>query len=217
MRTQNAPRLLLLLIILFACEKVEQKDEIRWVSLEDISASIKEAPPMAVGFDVDDTVLFSSPGFHYGQWKYSPGSDDYMKKIEFWSEMNNGLDKYSIPKHCAEKLIALHKERGDTIYFITARTETETETVTDYLAEVFALENPNKVIFTGYKHGENYKIKPIKDLNIQIYYGDSDTDIEAAQASGKRGIRIMRSENSTYRPHPRYGALGEEVLIDSGY
>ncbi len=33
---------------------------------------------MAVGFDIDDTVLFSSPGFWRGK-TFSPESEDYLK------------------------------------------------------------------------------------------------------------------------------------------
>ncbi|CDL19412.1 NMN phosphatase; Class B acid phosphatase precursor [Klebsiella pneumoniae IS53] len=32
-----------------------------------IENSLLGRPPMAVGFDIDDTVLFSSPGFWRGQ------------------------------------------------------------------------------------------------------------------------------------------------------
>ncbi len=206
-----------MLLFVSGCEKVEIEDSIRWVTIADIEKSLESQPPMNIGFDVDDTVLFSSAGFHYGQRKYSPGSSEFMQSEAFWEEMNNDLDKFSMPKECAERLIEIHKKRGDTIYFITARPATKTETLTDYLADIFALENPNKVIFTGFKRGENFKIEPIKKLNIQIFYGDSDTDIEAAQASGKRAIRIIRAENTKYKPLPEYGALGEEVLVDSGY
>ncbi len=34
---------------------------------------------MAVGFDIDDTVLFSSPGFWRGKKTFSPESEDYLK------------------------------------------------------------------------------------------------------------------------------------------
>ncbi len=52
---------------------------------------------MAVGFDIDDTVLFSSPGFWRGK-TFSPESEDYLKNPVFWEKMNNGWDEFSIPK-----------------------------------------------------------------------------------------------------------------------
>ncbi|MBC8359343.1 MAG: acid phosphatase AphA [Candidatus Aminicenantes bacterium] len=200
-----------------SCTQSIQESDIHWVTLKDIARSLENQPVMNVGFDVDDTVLFSSPGYYYGQQKFSPGSNAYILEKEFWDEMNNGLDRFSIPKECARKLIEIHKKRGDSIYFITARTGTESESVTEVLASTFGLKNPNKVIFTGFKIGENLKVEPIKENKIQIFYGDADSDIKAAQAAGIRAIRIKRARNSTSRPLPKNGILGEEVLVNSEY
>ena len=196
---------------------VGQEENIRWVTLKDIARSLENQAPMNVGFDIDDTVLFSSPGYYYGRQKYSPGNKAFAIMEEFWNEMNNGLDQFSIPKECARKLIELHKKRGDSIYFITARTKTKTESVTELLEKTFDLENSHKVIFTGIKLGENLKIKAIKENKIQIFYGDADSDIEAAFKAGIRAIRIMRAVNSTNKPLPHNGSFGEEVLVNSEY
>ncbi len=208
---------LLICLLWVNCGEIVQYDGIRWVTLKEIEASLRNEPPMKVGFDIDDTVLFSSPGYYYGQQKYSPGNRAFLTMTAFWMEMNNGLDQFSIPKECAHSLIELHKKRGDSIFFITARIPSETETVTALLAKIFELENPNKVIFTGFDPIQNLKIQPIKDNEIQIFYGDSDGDIEAAQAAGVRAIRILRPKNSTNKPIPKPGGLGEEVLSDSEY
>ncbi|UCC39854.1 MAG: acid phosphatase AphA [Candidatus Aminicenantes bacterium] len=202
-----------LFILLANFTVVAQENYIKWVTFQDIVKSLENQPPMNVGFDIDDTVLFSSPGYYYGKQNYSPEDTSYLLKEEFWDEMNNGLDRFSIPKECARKLIVLHKKRGDTIYFITGRTKTKTETLTGLLAKTFDLENPNKVIFTSSKA----KIAPIKENNIKIFYGDSDGDIKAAQANGIRAIRIIRAKNSTHKPLPKHGSLGEEVLVNSDY
>ena len=207
----------LICLFLVNCSPLTKEEDIKCVTLEDIARSLENQPPMNVGFDIDDTVLFSSPGYYYGKQKYSPRDNTFVHKKEFWNEMNNGLDQFSIPKECARNLIELHKERGDSIYFITARTKTKTETVTELLAKTFNLENPNKVIFCGSKKGENTKIGPLREKNIQIFYGDSDLDIEAAQVSGIRAIRIMRAGNSTHKPLPKNGSLKEEVLVNSEY
>ena len=208
---------ILICILLVSCGEIVQYDGVRWVTLKEIEESLKNEPPMNVGFDIDDTVLFSSPGYYYGQQKYSPGNRAFLTMTAFWLEMNNGLDQFSIPKECARSLIELHKKRGDSIFFITARIPSDTETVTELLVKIFDLENPNKVIFTGFDPIENLKIQPIKDNKIQIFYGDSDGDIEAAQAAGVRAIRILRPRNSTNKPIPKAGSLGEEVLADSEY
>ncbi|MCC7430614.1 acid phosphatase AphA, partial [bacterium] len=152
-----------------------------------------------------------------GKQKYSPESNAFLGMTEFWNEINNGLDAYSIPKESARQVIEIHKKRGDSIYFITARPKTVTETVTELLAKTFGIENPNKAIFTDHKKGENTKIKPLTDNKIEIYYGDSDSDIEAAIAAKARPIRIMRAGNSTNKPMPQNGKFGEEVLVNSEF
>ncbi len=211
---------LFLIFLVLGCASTRPEGsagKIRWITFEELAASLQGAAPMAVGFDVDDTVLFSSPGFYYGMNKYSPGSARFMQSDTFWQEMNNQLDAFSLPKEIARRLIDLHKSRGDTIYFVTARPATPTEQLTPLLAKIFDIPNMHPVIFTGFAPGKNFKIEPLRQLRIRIFYGDSDGDIEAAQAAGARPVRIMRAGNTTYKPLPDYGALGEEVLRDSQF
>jgi acid phosphatase (class B) len=174
---------------------------------------------MAVGFDIDDTVLFSSPGFWRGKKTYSPDSEAYLKNPEFWEKMNNGWDEFSIPKEVARALIAMHVKRGDSIYFVTGRSQTKTETVSKTLQDDFQIPatSMNPVIFAGDKEGQNTKTQWLEKKNIKVFYGDSDNDITAAQDVGARGIRVLRASNSTYRPLPMAGKFGEEVIVNSEY
>lgn len=110
---------------------------IHWVSVAQIENSLTGRPPMAVGFDIDDTVLFSSPGFWRGKKTYSPDSEDYLKNPAFWEKMNNGWDEFSIPKEVARQLIDMHVRRGDSIFFVTGRSQTKTETVSKTLSDNF--------------------------------------------------------------------------------
>ncbi len=211
-------KLVLLVVIVMALSgSLYCEDMIKMISFEDLKKSLEGKPAMSVGFDVDDTVLYSSPGFYYGKTKYSPKGYTFLGNSEFWIEMNNYLDVYSLPKDIAKKVIQFHKQRGDNIFFITARTPTKTEVVTEILQKIFEIKNMNKVIFTGFAKGENLKVKPIKDNNLKIYYGDSDSDIKASQEAGIRGIRIMRAGNSSHKPMPKNGDLGEEVLENSEF
>lgn len=198
-------------------EKAEAPPDVRWITFDELVRSLEGKQATSVAFDIDDTVLFSSPGFYYGQQKYSPGSSAYTRLPEFWEEMNNRLDAFSLPKSIARKLIRFHKERGDSIYFITGRPPSETETVTELIGRTFDLDNPNPVIFTGNIGADNPKIGPLKAHGITIFYGDSNGDIKAAQSAGARAIRILRAGNSTSGPIPDPGFMGEEVLVDSEY
>ncbi len=133
--------------------------------------------------------------------------------------MNNGWDAFSIPKEVARSLIAMHVKRGDSIYFVTGRSQTKTETVSKTLQDDFLIPgvNMNPVIFAGDQPGQNTKTQWLKEKNIRVFYGDSDNDITAAREVGARGIRVLRASNSTYRPLPQAGAFNEEVIVNSEY
>ncbi|WES68068.1 acid phosphatase AphA [Superficieibacter sp. HKU1] len=199
--------------------RLAEQAPVHWVSVAQIENSLTGRPPMAVGFDIDDTVLFSSPGFWRGKETYSPDSDDYLHNPAFWEKMNNGWDAFSIPKEVARGLIAMHVKRGDRIYFITGRSQTQTETVSKTLQDDFSIPaaNMNPVIFAGDKAGQNTKTQWLQDKQINVFYGDSDNDITAAQETGARAIRVLRASNSTYKPLPQAGMFGEEVIANSEY
>ncbi|PHM37914.1 acid phosphatase AphA [Xenorhabdus innexi] len=199
--------------------ELSQRQAVHWVSVAQIEKSLQNKPPMAVGFDIDDTVLFSSPGFYRGQLEYSPNDNSYLKNPQFWEKMNNEWDKFSMPKQIGIDLVQMHLKRGDDIYFITGRTRTKTETVTKYLQEDLHIpvNKMNSVIFAGDDPGKNNKISWMKDHKLEIYYGDADADIAAARELNIRGIRILRASNSSYQPLPKAGKFGEEVVINSEY
>lgn len=191
--------------------------QLHWVSVEDIEKSLENQPPMAVGFDIDDTVLFSSPGFYRGQQEFSPNGYSYLKYQQFWDKMNCEWEKFSLPKEIGKKLIDMHQKRGDEIYFITGRTGSKCEISTQYLKDAFDINNMHKVIFAGSSKTEYTKTKYIKANNIKLYYGDSDGDIISARNAGAEGLRIMRNASSSYKPVPQNGIYGEKIVKDSQY
>ncbi|AYD04661.1 acid phosphatase AphA [Neorhizobium sp. NCHU2750] len=196
-------------------DQLAHQDPIHWVDVGQIEKSLEGKPPMTVGFDIDDTVLFSSPCFFYGQQKYSPGKFDYLKNQAFWDDINKNCDiNYSIPKDVAAKLIAMHTKRGDTIYFITGRTKSEGERVTETIKRDFNMDKINPVVFTA---GDATKTAFLKDKGVKIYYGDADGDMKQAIEVGARPIRVLRASNTTYKPMPKNGSFGEEVIVDSDH
>ncbi|MFV8075149.1 HAD family acid phosphatase, partial [Enterobacter cloacae complex sp.6730661] len=100
---------------------------------------------------------------------------------------------------------------------ITGRTQTKTETVTQYVQEGLRIpaDKMNPVIFAGDEPGKNNKVSWMRDHKLTIYYGDADADIAAAHELDIRGIRILRAANSSYQPLPKAGRFGEEVVINS--
>ncbi|MDE1473869.1 acid phosphatase AphA [Xenorhabdus bovienii] len=199
--------------------ELSQRQAVHWVSVDQIEKSLQDQPPMAIGFDIDDTVLFSSPGFYRGKLKYSPNDNSYLKNQAFWEKMNNEWDEFSMPKQIGIELVQMHLKRGDNIYFITGRTKTKTETVTKYLQEDLHIpaDKMNAVIFAGDEPGKNNKVSWMKEHKLKLYYGDADADIAAAHELNIRGIRILRASNSSYQPLPKAGRFGEEVVIKSEY
>ena len=192
---------------------------IHWISVDQLKKELEGKAPINVSFDIDDTVLFSSPCFYHGQQKYSPGKHDYLKNQDFWNEVNAGCDQYSIPKQIAVDLINMHQARGDQIYFITGRTAGDKDGVTPVLQKAFNIKDMHPVEFMGGRERTTkYNKTPgIIEHKVSIHYGDSDDDILAAKEAGVRGIRLMCAANSTYQPMPTLGGYDEEVLINSSY
>ena len=191
--------------------------DLRMIDVSDIQNELKGKSPIAVGFDIDDTTLFSSPVFYRGQQMFSPNGYEYLSNQKFWDKANCGWDAFSMPKTIAKKLIAMHQARGDDIYFITGRTSSPCHFTTDYLKKTFHIKKMNDVIFAGSSRTAYTKTQYIKAHKIKIYYGDADGDIISARHAGAEGIRVMRAANSSYKPLPKNGLYGERILRDSQY
>ncbi|MFC3023759.1 acid phosphatase AphA [Vibrio zhugei] len=192
-------------------------NDLNMVSVADLKKELAGKPPMAVGFDIDDTTLFSSPVFYRGQQEFSPNGYSYLTNQKFWDKANCGWDKFSMPKHIAQQLIAMHQKRGDDIYFITGRTGSKCHFTTTYIQKTFHITHMHDVIFAGSSHDVYTKTPYIKKHHIKIYYGDADGDIISARNAGAEGIRVMRAANSSYKPVPKNGIYGERVLKNSQF
>ncbi len=192
-------------------------NDLHMIDVSDIEHELQGKSPIAVGFDIDDTTLFSSPVFYRGQQMFSPNGYEYLSNQKFWDKANCGWDAFSMPKEIAQKLIAMHQSRGDDIYFITGRTASPCHFTTDYLKKTFHIKKMNDVIFAGSSRTVYTKTQYIKAHKIQIYYGDADGDIISARQAGAEGIRVLRAANSSYKPLPKNGLYGERILRDSQY
>ena len=199
----------------------------RIITLAELAKSLPP-DPITVVFDVDDTVLFSSPGFQWGTKTYGPDvvsagvpvreqdlpNDDARRKYrEFWTKMNNELDQYSVKKWIAEELITLHKSRGDKICFVTKRVYTGSEKLTEVLKSTFELRETPIVIFTS----RESKTPAFRKLGAVLSYGDSDGDIRESIQAGARPIRVLRARTSVNHDPANNGAFGEEILANSEF
>lgn len=189
---------------------------INFVTVDEIKVSLPTRP-IVVGFDIDDTVLFSSPGFNYGLQNHDgPGGenlygDDPLHSKKFWNDMNGGFDKFSLPKKSGRDLVQMHYKRGDKVVFITARNSSERSIVPQILTQSFGIREP-EVIFTS----EVSKTEFMREKGVSIYYGDADSDMKQAKEAKARPIRVIRSSLSTNNASAdNIGAFGEEVVIHS--
>ncbi|WP_136525260.1 HAD family acid phosphatase [Geomonas ferrireducens] len=192
---------------------------VKYITLEGLAQSLPSTPIVA-GFDIDDTVLFSTPAYYYGANNgEGPGGtnrygSDYLANPQFRKDLNQDLDKFSMKKKAGDELIAMHKRRGDTIVFITKRNcyDDDAEVIRKRLNRLFALSS--QVFCTN----EQSKTPYLEKTGARIYYGDADTDIEySMQVKGDkvRPIRVERSRMSTNKGGYHPGKYGEEILADS--
>ena len=197
-----------------------RSQEIKFITLAGLQASLP-ANHILVGFDIDDTVLFSSPGFYYGMNNTDGPNganrygDSALKNPQFWRDLNQIHDKYSLPKKAGRDLVGLHNKRGDGIVFITARDcyDNDAEVLQKRLNAIFGLAG-SKVICTN----EQSKAPSIEESGLDMYYGDADSDIRySLDVKGRkvRPIRVLRSPLSTNQGGNHPGMYDEEVLSNS--
>lgn len=154
-----------------------------------------ETTPINVGFDIDDTLLFSSPAFEGA----------YRDGVMHWEEVNS-KDHLSMP--LVEILSLVRTLDPEHVWFITSRVSTPNELLTQRVCELTGVSEDH-VIFVA----SSCKSTAIKRHGITVFYGDSDGDIDACVKAGIRGIRVPRRSDSNYglrKYHP--GMFGEEVL-----
>jgi acid phosphatase (class B) len=195
------------------------------ISLEQLELLLPRHP-IVVGFDVDDTLVFSAPAFNALQPEYQPDvirPMDYAqltpaqkaKYHEFWNRLNGEYDARSTPKAIGRRLLELHAKRGDEIWIISKRQSIEPppprDVVTERYERMFGMSFRHPVVQTQLKD----KTRFICERHIEYYYGDADGDITASLAAGAVPIRVKRAGNSYAKDKVHNGQLGEIVLRDS--
>jgi acid phosphatase (class B) len=161
--------------------------------------------PLRVGFDVDDTLLFSSPAF--GVAFGTKGIKPYSKP--FWEIVNGSDDGLSRVKKKTLEILKKHRAEGAEIFVITARRSHGGEGLKAFIDKTFAVP-PDRVFFET-----RGKAKRIRALGLDLFYGDSDSDISAARDAGAEGVRILRSPKSSYKKKYTPGKYGERIVEGS--
>ena len=153
---------------------------------------------LKVGFDIDDTVVFSRDNF-----LEAPSLSDDPNHLDYAWINTHDAQHSSIIEPIAD-LIAYLRSQGHEVYFITARPGINGEGVAHYLTDElgFDVQVNDNLFFSPKKKDPETGIKyttkhgPISKLGLHIYFGDSDTDMVAASISGIRAVRVVRDQTS---------------------
>ncbi len=149
---------------------------------------------LKVGFDIDDSLLYSEPMFRTAP-RDQEGHLDYG-----W--INTRDREYSEWITPTVTLVDFFIAHGHKVYFITARKPDHGGALAAFLEEKFKIpvvvgENlffsPKETI-----HGKRYTTKQrvLKMLDLDLYYGDSDTDMIAALKADVHPVRLVRDQHS---------------------
>jgi acid phosphatase (class B) len=158
-----------------------------------------------VGFDVDDTLLWSEPAFRLARQ-----SNAEPFSTPFWRIVNGSDRLVSRVKRVALDLVRAHARAGARIVAITDRPEAgRAEPLRGFLADTFGIA-PKDVFFEPLG-----KVDRLKAEKVELFYGDSDRDLEDAKAAGIPGVRFLRSPHSSHRGDYNVGKFGEEILVGS--
>lgn len=164
-------------------------------------ATVKAIPvigQLKVGFDIDDTVLFSRDNF-----LKAPHMSDDPDNIDFgW--VNEHDSSHSVVIQPVAELIGFLRSHGHEVYFITARPGINGEAVGEYLSEELGFEiikdenlffSPKKKDpLTGKRFTSKHEV--ISELGLHVFFGDADNDMVAASIAGVRAVRVVRDHRS---------------------
>ena len=167
-----------------------------------------------VGFDLDDTLVFSSNAFIAGLKKFHIKEKSLIQDPDFWYEISTSLDaRLTKAKEIAKKIIKFHSQRGDELIIVTSRIVDQREaivksSIAKLLNSLFSDDlkknfDERRIFLTGLfeKDVKNSrfidKAEVLIKEKIQLFYGDSDYDIKSAFKARAQPVRIMRDQASS--------------------
>ncbi len=158
--------------------------------------STDQAEPgiLRVGFDIDDTVLFS-----YAIFANLPA--DKINPIDFgW--VNSKDRELSVPITPSIELVQFYRAHGHEVFYITAREPQNGELLAEYLTDLlgYKIIVGENLFFSPKErigdHRFTTKHRRMRQLRLDLYYGDSDTDMIAALKAKVHPVRVARHQLS---------------------
>jgi len=159
-----------------------------------LSLVVAQPGILNVGFDVDDTILFSRDVF-------LNLPDDKRDPVDYgW--INSHDKEFSLFITPTVELINYFHTNGHNVFFLTARPGTKGNILAEFLEDELGFSiRVNKNLFFSPKEtikGKRYTTKHrlMKRLKLDLFYGDADTDMIAALKAGVHPVRVVRHETS---------------------
>ena len=158
------------------------------------SLTLASSGILNVGFDIDDTILFSRDVFlNIPENKRNPIDYGWVNR------QDRKLSLFITP---TLDLINYFRNNGHKIYFITARSGENGDYLAKFLSDSLKMSIvKDKNLFFCPKetiNGKRYTTKhhQMKKLKLDLFYGDADTDMIAALKANVHPIRIVRHKKS---------------------
>lgn len=165
--------------------------------------SPKLSTPVTVGFDLDDTLLDNQPSWIAA----ATAQKGKIFTPAFWAELNSSSCVNDAVKTKVKQIVDWHKSQGHKIVVITARHSSPNHIVDTCLQNLYGYALP--VIFAP-----DGKTEALTDNAVQVFYGDSDSDIKYALQAHAIPVRIIRSKRSI-NPSPIHIGETEIVILQS--
>jgi len=149
---------------------------------------------LVVGFDIDDTVLFSRDVF-----LQVPGN---LAEDAYWSWINTHDDALSVPIPPTIELVKFFHAKGHDVVFITSRPGIKGRQLARYLSKVvgFKVKVDDNLFFSPSEKVKGHKYPTKQEVmlsrQVDLYYGDSDGDIIAAIKADVHPVRVIRHQAS---------------------
>jgi len=159
-----------------------------------LSLAVAQPGILNVGFDVDDTILFSRDVFL--------GLPDDKRDPVDYGWINSHDKEFSLFITPTVELINYFHTNGHNVFFLTSRSGTKGNILAEFLADELGFSiRVNKNLFFSPKEtikGKRYTTKHrlMKRLKLDLFYGDADTDMIAALKAGVHPVRVVRHETS---------------------
>lgn len=161
--------------------------------------AFNHATGRTVGYDFDSTLSFSTPSFIEEEKRRADGENDFN-----WNLINGELVGLEKPK-VISRYVWVFRALGYTPIIITARPEIKRDEFVAHVSTRYGFA-PGDIYMT------NEKNRILKERKTVIFFGDSNSDITAAQEAGCIAIRILRSADDQYKKSYDPGKYGEFIL-----